>query len=176
MTSQTKVSLAKAAEMVGVARSTFYRHIEEKGISIEDKDTKRPKVDVSELVRIYGDQVKTPEQLQEERQKRKPADKTLSDATLEEKIELQTLREKVRHLEQLHATEKGRLEEQIEMLREMLDSEKEERKKTTALLTDQRSEKDKQADRLARLENDVKDMKGRGGLLDRLFGRKEQVA
>ena len=175
MASKTKVSLAKAAEMVGVARSTFYRHIDEKGISIEDKDTKRPKVDVSELVRVYGSDVKTHEELQKEKQNAKAPDKTVSDTTIEEKIELQTLRERVKHIEQLHTTEKTRLEEQIEMLREMLNSEREERQKATALITDQRSEKDKQADRLARLEKEINDLKD-NGLWSRLFGRKRSVA
>lgn len=175
MTNKTKVSLAKAAQMVGVARSTFYRHIEEKGISIEDKDTKRPKVDISELVRVYGGDVKTFEELQAKKQNTKASDKTVSDITIEEKIELQTLRERVKHLEQLHSTEKNRLEEQIEMLREMLDSERAERQKATALISDQRSEKDKQADQLSRLEKEINDLKSRG-LWNKLFGRIGQAA
>jgi transcriptional regulator of acetoin/glycerol metabolism len=32
-----KVSISQAAKMAGVQRSTFYRHIDEKGISLEDK-------------------------------------------------------------------------------------------------------------------------------------------
>ena len=174
MANQSKVSLAKAAKMVGVARSTFYRHIEEKNISIEDKDTKRPKVDVSELIRVYGNKVKAPDQVKNE-SKSKVTDKAVSDSTVEERIELQTLREKVQYLEQLHSTEKSRLEEQIDMLRDMLASEKEERKKATALLTDQRSEKDKQADRLARLEQDIDALKDRG-FWGGLFGKHKKAA
>lgn len=175
MKNKTKVSLAQAAKMAGVARSTFYRHIEEKGISIEDKDTPRPKVDVSELVRVYGDQIKTPEQLQKEKQKEQQADKTVQDTSIEDQIELRTLREKIKHMEQLQSMEKNRLEEQIELLREMLDSEREERKKATALLTDQRSEKEKQTDRLTRLEREIQNLQGRG-LWERLFGQKERAA
>ena len=66
-----KVSITKAAKMVGVQRSTFYRHVKEKGISLEDTDTKRPKVDVSELVRVYGDQLKTIEQVEQKKQHNK---------------------------------------------------------------------------------------------------------
>lgn|GEM_PF-1690060 len=132
MTHQSKVSITKAAELLGIGRSTLYKHIDEKGISVEGKDTPRPKIDVSELIRVYGSRVKTPEQLEEEKQKSKLSEKTLPDTSLEEKIELQTLREKVKYLELLHSTEKGRLEDQIEMLRDMLDSEKEERRKPPA--------------------------------------------
>ena len=174
MSKKTQVSLAQAAKMAGVARSTFYRHIEERGISLIDKDTPRPKVDISELVRVYGDQLKTPEQLQSEKQNKKTAN-TVSDISIEEQIELRTLREKIKHLEELRTTEKHRFEEQIELLREMLDSERDERKKATALLTDQRSEKQQQTDRLTKLEKDIETLQSRG-LWDKLFGRKNKVA
>jgi vacuolar-type H+-ATPase subunit I/STV1 len=175
MANNTKVSLAKAAQMVGVARSTFYRHINEKGISVEDKDTSRPKIDVSELIRVYGDKVKTPEQLQMAKQKSKATNATQSDTSMEERIELETLRQKIKHVEELHATEKNRLEEQIEMLREMLSSEKEERKRATAQLTDQRSATDKDKDRFARMEKEIRALKRRG-LMEVLFGNRERAA
>lgn len=175
MTNNTKVSLAKAAKMVGVARSTFYRHIEEKGISIEDKDTSRPKIDVSELIRVYGDKVKTLEQLQMAKQKSKATDATQPDTSLEERIELETLRQKIKHVEELRETEKNRLEEQIEMLREMLTSEKEERKRATAQLTDQRSSADKDKDHFSQLEKEIKALKRRG-LMEILFGSRERAA
>ncbi len=175
MANNTKVSLAKAAQMVGVARSTFYRHIAERGISVEDKDTSRPKIDVSELIRVYGDKVKTPEQLQMAKQKLKATDKTLSDTSLEERIELETLRQKIKHVEELRETEKNRLEEQIEMLREMLTSEREERKRATAQLTDQRADKDKQTDRLTQLEKEIGSLKSRG-LIEKIFGGRERAA
>ncbi|HMG15956.1 MAG TPA: hypothetical protein VK590_10950, partial [Saprospiraceae bacterium] len=47
--------------MVGVSRATFYKHIETRGISTVKDLGGQPKVDVSELIRIYGDRVKAPE-------------------------------------------------------------------------------------------------------------------
>ena len=53
-----KVNISKAAEMVGVTRATFYRHIEKKGITVGEDADGNPQVDVSELIRVYGDRVK----------------------------------------------------------------------------------------------------------------------
>ena len=50
----TQVSISKAAKLVGVSRSTFYRHIENKGISVSKNNDDKPVIDVSELVRVYG--------------------------------------------------------------------------------------------------------------------------
>lgn len=137
-----KVSISTAAKMVGIERSTLYRHIEEKSISVEDKDSKRPKIDVSELIRVYGDKVKTLEQLKTE-QPEKVSHTTSSDTSIQEKIELETLKERLKNFEQLHSTEKKRLEEQIEMLKEVIESERQEKRAATALLTDQRQDKSK---------------------------------
>lgn len=175
MTDSTKVSKSTAAKMLKMSRTTFNKDIVEKGISIDKSNPHRPMVDVSELVRVYGNRVKTLEQLQDERQKPKLSEKTPQDTSIEEKIELETLRQKIKHVEELRATEKNRLEEQIEMLREMLDSEKEERKRATAQLTDQRSAADKDKDRFARLEKEIRTLKRRG-LFERIFGSRERAA
>jgi hypothetical protein len=141
-----KVSISQAAKMAGVQRSTFYRHIDEKGISLEDRDSKRPKVDVSELVRVYGNKLKAPEQTDREDQSYEMTDRTVSNTSVEERIELETLREKVKHLQQLNNTEKEHLEEQIAFLKTMLESEREERKRATAILTDQRALNERKAE------------------------------
>ncbi|MGH1377136.1 MAG: hypothetical protein ACRBCK_12420 [Alphaproteobacteria bacterium] len=153
-----KVSITKAAKMAGIQRSTFYRHVEEKGISLEDTDTKRPKVDVSELIRVYGDKLKTIDEVEQKKQSNKNDSATISNTSLEEKIELETLKERVKYLESLQDTEKKRLEEQIDLLKDMLSSEKAERQKATAQLTDQRSAKEKEITRLESLEKLVEDL------------------
>ena len=53
-----KVSISKAADMVGITRATLYRHIEKKGISVAKDADDNPKIDVAELIRVYGDRVK----------------------------------------------------------------------------------------------------------------------
>ena len=57
-----KVNISEAAKMAGITRATFYRHIEAKGITIEKDTDSNPKVDVSELVRVYGDKLKLAEE------------------------------------------------------------------------------------------------------------------
>jgi len=166
MTAQSKVSLSQAAKMVGVQRSTLYRHIKEKGITIDDENTNRPKIDVSELIRVYGNKVRTLEQIE---QNKKAANQTQPDSSLEKEFELLRLREKNTYLEQLHQTEKTRLEEQVGMLKDMLETERAERRTTAALLTDQRNEKDRQAEKLVALERENTAMKS-AGLFARVFG------
>ena len=142
-----KLSISEAAKMAGVTRATFYRHVEEKGISLEDTDTKRPKVDVSELIRIYGSNLKTLAQVKKDTKNDNTVDNTQLNSSNSLETEAIILRERVKSLETLNAMEKRRLEEQIELLKEALDSEKEERRKATAILTDQRSEKDRAEER-----------------------------
>lgn len=173
----TKVNISTAAKMVGVDRSTFYRHVTEKGITLEEKNTKRPKVDVSELIRVYGDKVKSPNQVQKSNDTHKVLPTTLPNTSTEEQIELHTLREKIKYLESLRETEKRSLEDQIELLKSLLESERAEKNKATALLTDQRSG----ADKLASLEDTLKvlsenqaklmeDASKKKGIFSKLFG------
>ncbi len=162
-----KVSISTAAKMVGIERSTLYRHIEEKNITVEDKDSKRPKIDVSELIRVYGDKVKTLEQLKTE-QPEKVSHTTPSDTSIQEKIELETLKERLKNFEQLHSTEKKRLEEQIEMLKEVIESERQEKRAATALLTDQRQDKSK-IDELQKSVQSIIEQKNQG-FWKRIFG------
>lgn len=149
-----KVNISTAAKMVGVDRSTFYRHVAEKGITLEEKNTKRPKVDVSELIRVYGDKVKTPDQIQQQKNNHEVSPTTPHNTSTEEQIELHTLREKVKYLESLRESEKRSLEDQIELLKNLLETERAEKSKATALLTDQRSE----ADKLATFEKTLKEL------------------
>ncbi len=172
-----KVNISTAAKMVGVDRSTFYRHVAEKGITLEEKNTKRPKVDVSELIRVYGDKVKTPDQIQQQKNNHEVSPTTTHNTSTEEQIELHTLREKVKYLESLRESEKRGLEDQIELLKNLLESERAEKNKATALLTDQRSGAEKLAsleDTLKTLaENQAKLMKDaskKQGIFSKLFG------
>ena len=48
------VSISKAAKMVDVTRATFYRHVQRKRICIQYDDDGNPKVNVAELLRVYG--------------------------------------------------------------------------------------------------------------------------
>lgn len=150
-----KVNISQAAKMAQVDRSTFYRHVKEKGISLDKSNPKRPQVDVSELIRAYGSDLVPLEQLQQDDNNKKVLHTTIPHTPIEEQIELHTLREKVKHLEALRETEKRSLGDQIELLKDLLESEKTERNKTTALLTDERKKGEEATTRLSSLEKTV---------------------
>lgn len=159
-----QVSLSQAAKMVGVTRQTLYRHIDEKNISLIDKDTKRPKIDVSELVRIYGDKIKIPKE-QDNNTPSSKSDHTQSDNKDALKVELELTREKVKSLELERERERRQLSDQIDNLQDMLKKEQEVVSKVTAQLTDQRSESEKRAskqdlqdEKLSKLEDTIKQL------------------
>lgn len=152
------VSISDAAKMVGVSRDTFYRHIEEKGISITDAGTKRPKVETSELLRLYG----TLKPIEDATEKKKTANDSNSPALAAENA---LLKEKLQMFEAERDRERRQLTEQIDNLQESLKKEQETLSKVTAMLSDQRSEAEKkasqenqQAQKLADLEKLVKDL------------------
>lgn len=74
--------------------------------------------------------------------------------SVEEQIELHTLRERVKYLESLRESEKQSLGDQIELLKSLLETERADKNKATALLTDQRSE----ANKLEIFEKALKDL------------------
>lgn len=162
-----QVSISKAADMVGVTRATFYRHIEKKGISLVKDDDGNPKVDVSELVRVYKHRVRMPEEGNEmdtpDTDKIKQPEHHDTPGTIQVGIEV--LRERIRNLEadrqrseQERNRERDQLFEQIDSLKSHLTSSQEQQKRLTVLLTDQRqiegrgeTEKDQRLDDLYQL-------------------------
>lgn len=134
-----QVSLSEAAKMVGITRSTLYAHIREKGISVIDAKTKRPKIDVSELVRVYGDKVTPLDQLAAAKASKLAANNP--DLV----TEVAVLRESLKTSEIERERERRQLSEQIENLQELLKKEQEVVGKVTAQLTDQRSAAEKNA-------------------------------
>lgn len=136
-----QVSLSEAAKMVGITRSTLYAHIREKGISVIDAKTKRPKIDVSELVRVYGDKVTPLDQLAAAKASKVAANEP------DMATEVAVLRERLKTAEIERERERRQLSEQIENLQELLKKEQEVVGKVTAQLTDQRSTAEKNAGR-----------------------------
>ncbi len=164
--------------MVGVDRSTFYRHVEEKGITLDKTSTKRPLVDVSELIRVYGDKVKSPDQIRQDNNLKEVSHSTIPNNSVEEQIELHTLRERVKHLQELRDTEKRGLEEQIEILKKQVESERAERQRATALLTDQREDKQKEDSRLSNIEKSIQTIyqNQNRSWRERLFGSRKYLS
>ncbi len=161
-----KVTISKAADMVGVTRATLYRHIDKKGISVEKDDDGNPKIDVAELIRVYGDRVRQTDDQQPDNdndtqtgsqtsqhytaqnvQGRGPVQQRfdLQRGAQDTRVELEILRERMRHMEsdqarssEERAREREQLTEQIEALRQSLEESQEQQKRLTMLITDQR--------------------------------------
>lgn len=194
--SKSKVSVTVAAKMAGVSRATFYRHIEEKPISTHKDDNGNTVIDVAELIRVYGDKLKTLEDA-EKASKNKNETSQDSDTTLE----LAVLREKITSQTTERERERQQLTDQIEDLRARLERAEEQRVKSeeqkdrlTLMLTDQRSEKEKiqekdklQSERLEALHATIESLKQqqdkilqeqahhKKGLIGRLFSSKQSA-
>ena len=132
--------------MVGIkSRSTFYRHIKRHSITIEKDEDGNPLVDVSELTRVYGDKVKTPEQLAEAGKESEQSPKQAGQgASQDDTIELAVLKEKL-NAEQAKTA----------FLEERLQIADDQNKSFNNLLEDQSREKDKlRQEALARREQE----------------------
>lgn len=156
-----KVSISDAAKMVGITRSTLYEHIKEKNISVIDADTKRPKIDVSELIRVYGDKVRALEEV------RKDTKETISKDSNPDILALEnaSLKDKLTSLENERDRERRQLQAQIDNLQHSLQKEQEALNRIAGLLTNQsESTKGKDvdkslSDKLIQLENSIASLK-----------------
>lgn len=141
-----KVNISQAAEMAGVTRATLYRHIEKKGISVEKDDDNNPRIDVSELVRVYGDKLRSLEEIEQDKQQRE----TANDAEPQTRdlpffrqaegrgqgsvagsqavnggdirIELEILRERLRNMEDERSQTREERERERELLAEQIEN------------------------------------------------------
>ena len=141
-----QVSISKAAEMVGITRATLYRHIDKKGISVEKDDDGNPKIDISELIRVYGDKVKTLDTVNTDDTDTKTDTAPIKqnntpNKTVSNHVEFEVLKERVKHLElnnsktdEERKREREQFEERIEQLQDTLSKAQENQSKTTLLL------------------------------------------
>lgn len=139
----SKVTKKLAAKMVGVGRTTFYRHIEEKEISVDDNG----QIDVSELIRVYGNgNVKTPEQLKSAAKDPGEQAGKIQSAQLAE--EVSRLREELSKEGAERRRERDQLNDQIEHLKSALNKSMDQNAGLTRLLTDERSNEEKLSEQL----------------------------
>lgn len=141
-----QVSISKAAEMVSITRATLYRHIDKKGISVDKDDDGNPKIDISELIRVYGDKVKTLDTVNTNDTDIKTDTPPIKQDNTPNKaagnnVELEVLKERVKHLElnnsktdEERKREREQFEERIEQLQDTLSKAQENQSKTTLLL------------------------------------------
>lgn len=148
--SKSKVSVVEAAKMAGVSRATFYRHITEKKISTTQDDKNNTVIDTSELVRIYGNKLRTLEEIEKEEIDQIDESETDRDSSQGLKIQVDMLKERLKDLNEERNRERTQLSSQIEALKAQLDRAEEQRikseeqkNKLTMMLTDQRSDSEK---------------------------------
>jgi len=148
--SKSKVSVVEAAKMAGVSRATFYRHITEKKISTTQDDKNNTVIDTSELVRIYGNKLRTLEEIEKEEIDQIDENETDRDSSQGLKIQVDMLKERLRDFNEERNRERTQLSSQIEDLKAQLDRAEEQRikseeqkNKLTMMLTDQRSDSEK---------------------------------
>lgn len=138
--------------MAGVSRATFYRHITEKKISTTQDDKGNTVIDTSELVRIYGNKLRTLEEIEKDGIDQLDENETNQDSSPALKIQVDMLKERLKDFNEERERERNQLSSQIEVLKAQLERAEEQRikseeqkNKLTMMLTDQRSEADKLA-------------------------------
>ena len=161
--------------MVNIGRTTFYRHLTEKPISVDANG----QIDVSELIRVYGgENVKTPEQLKQHKNKSSEHDGTQKDTSLE--AEIIRLKSELEKVNWERDRERSQLTEQIDNLQSSLKQSMEQNGNLTRLLTDGRAQEDKlksqkQTEQEEKIETILKTLQGLSeqrpkGFWQKLFG------
>jgi chromosome segregation ATPase len=156
-----QVSISKAADMVGITRATLYRHIEKKGITTVKDREGNPKIDVSELIRVYGDEVKMPGEEGGKNTENKENDTASETGAIQDdtppkdQSRFDIMQEKVKRLEgelellgKERIREREQLQDQIDSLNDHLKTAQDQANRVTALLTDQREREQGREDQL----------------------------
>lgn len=125
-------SLAEAATASGKSKMTIQRAIKSGKLSASRRDDESYDIDPSELHRVFP-----PVSVLEAKNDDKVRDDIPNDMMVL-RLELKVRDEKIASIEAERERERHQLESQIDDLRQRLDSEGEERRRLTALLTDQR--------------------------------------
>lgn len=120
-----KISISEASRLIGKPRSTIHRHLSQGKLSREKDGLGHSVIDLSELERVYGPL--------------RQADMSETGASLHLATVGQDIVDRAALIE-LEAVkrENALLRDEREDLRRRLDTESEERRKLTAILTDQR--------------------------------------
>ena len=156
-----KVNPTDAAQIAGVTRKTLYADMQKGTLSYEVTDKKKRLINVAELERVYGTLAKdvggdTKNTLFETAGN---TQKTVDTASGGNNIDVEVLKIRLEQSENERSREREQLNEQIEHLRSMLSSEQEERRKITALLTNQTADKEEQGTQQKKTESQLDDLK-----------------
>jgi hypothetical protein len=142
-----KLNINQSAKSINVARSTLYRDINNGKVSITKDAKGKPFIDVSELERVYGKVTlcDTSESVQ-----KKHIETIEKDSFIQREMEL--LREQIEILK-----------DERDDLRQRLNSESEERKKLTLMLTHQKEMQEK------------KQQNQTSKLYEKIFGKRNRI-
>ena len=151
-------TINEAAKIVGKTRQTIYRHIASKPISVILDDNENQMIEASELIRVYGNNIKfdalngdTTEQAAPQKLQRVTSKAQDVTASIEEAIQLTKLEGEVGKLKaQLESKE-----EETDYLKKLLEEEKAERKASNNLLEDHRERETKWDKQFNAMENRV---------------------
>lgn len=116
-------TLGKAAKETGLSKPTISKAIKKGRLSATRNEQGGYQIDPAELFRVYPPSSET-------------AGKDLQEET---PVSIEGLRREILLLQEERERERGHLQATIDDLRRRLDAEAEERRKLTALLTDQRT-------------------------------------
>ena len=157
-------SLAEAATASGKSKMTIQRAIKNGKISASRRDDESYDIDPSELHRVFP-----PVSVLKAKNDNKVRDDIPNDIMVLQ-LELKGRDEKIALIEAEREREREQLTGQIDDLRQRLDTEAEERRKLTAMLTDQRPQQPKPAAAAPKPEPKPAPPKGWRGFLYRLAG------
>ena len=188
-----KVSISKAADMVGITRATLYRHIDKKGITKEQDEDGNPLIDTSELIRVYGDKVRI-----DGHERKKDSDDTGDTIqaiqpntggrghvnTVESEVQrerIEGLQNEIRLLREERDRERGLLSEQITMFRDRLIESEQQQKRLTLLLTSDKEttqkeegEQKQKMDKMDKMEETIQKLERQNKLIHRELQEKKR--
>lgn len=131
MSEKTLLSMSEAAQMVGLTRPTFYRKVDELGISINEDGGKK-RVDVSELIRVFGNDFKM------NNEPSNPSKNVSMDNTANINADLDTRLAILEAELKMERELRDEIKDEVAYFKEQVALEKEEKKKITLLLEDHR--------------------------------------
>jgi hypothetical protein len=131
-----KYTIGTAAKATGKAKSTISRDLKDGTLSADKNDDGSYSIDASELIRVYPDVFDPNRSENTISNDQQPLKTPMGTEGLQAEVE--RLRERLSVTDIERERERQQLTNQIEDLRRRLDSEGEERRKLTAILTDQR--------------------------------------
>jgi excisionase family DNA binding protein len=128
-------TLGEAAKRTGLSKPTIQRAIKSGKLSANRNEDGSYAIDPAEFERVYGSLSVTGNDQDHETEH---VTAVSSNETVRLEVQVKSLLENLSRLEREREREREQLVDQIEDLRRRLDSEGEERRRLTALLTDQR--------------------------------------